>query len=136
MQQYFSYLIGKSGKEKNEESKYEELCIARYLMEFNIFLIIIINDNGNKIYFNKDTLLKKFYKIFGEEKNKIEFSSINITDNKSNNLFVSFLPILFKSREAEFESQIRQLKDRLSINGLIKYYPSLMRKISDMSPNK
>ena len=136
MQQYFSYLIGKSGKEKNEESKYEELCIARYLMEFNIFLIIIINDNGNKIYFNKDTLLKKFYKIFGEEKNKIEFSSINIQDNKSNYLFVSFLPILFKSGESEFESQIRQLKDRLSINGLIKYYPSLMRKISDMSPNK
>ncbi len=86
IQQYFSNLLSKSSKEKNEEIKYYELCIAKYLIEFILNIITIINDRGKKIYFNKDNLLRKFYKVFGEEKNKIEISSINIKDNKSHYL--------------------------------------------------
>ena len=136
IQQYFSNLIKKSSNEKNEENKYYELCIAKYLIEFILFIITIINDRGKRIYFNKDILLKKFYKVFGEEKNTIEISTINQKDNTSNYLIISFLPILFKCREADFESRIRLFRDRQSINGWIKYYPSLMRKIDEVKTNK
>ena len=135
MHQYFSSLVTNSGKEKNEEIKYNESYIAKCIMEFIIYIIIIINDNGNKINFNKDILLKKFYKIFGEEKNIIEISTINLKDNKPHYLLVSFLPVLFKFRDTDFLNKIRLLKDRQSINGLIKYYPSLMDRINKMSTN-
>ena len=136
IQQYFSNLLSKSSKEKNDEIKYYELCIAKYLIEFILNMITIINDRGNKIYFNRDNLLRKFYKVFGEEKNKIEISSLNLKDSKSHYLIVSFLPILFKCREADLDNKIRLSKDRQSINGWIKYYPSLMKKINELKSTK
>ena len=132
LQQYFSTLIKQSSNEKDEELKYNELYLAKYLMEFILFIITIINESGNKIYFNKDTLLRKFYKIFGEEKNKIEISSIDVNDTKNRYIIISFLPILFKCRESEFDSEIRLSKNKQSINGWIKYYPSLMKKINEL----
>ena len=136
LQNYFSNLVQISGKEKNDDLKYSELFIAKCLMEFILYIIIIINESGNKILFNKDTLLKKFYKVFGEEKNKIEISSIDTKEHKVPYLIVSFLPILFKLNEEVFDDKIRECKDRQSINGWIKYYPSLMRKINEIKNNK
>ena len=130
MQQYFSFLVAKSTKESNEEIKRSHNCLAKYLMEYLLIFITIINDTGKKIYFNKDILLKKFYKVFGEDNNTIEISTINLKDRKSHYLIVSFLPILFKMREKELSSQLKELKDRQSINGYIKYYPSLMKAIN------
>ena len=130
MQQYFSFLVAKSTKESNEEIKRSHNCLAKYLMEYLLIFITIINDTGKKIYFNKDILLKKFSKVFGEDNNTIEISTINLKDRKSHYLIVSFLPILFKMREKELSSQLKELKDRQSINGYIKYYPSLMKAIN------
>ena len=125
LQQYFSILIKHSSNEKDEELRSNELYLAKYLMEFILFIITIINESGNKICFNKDTLLMKFSKVFGEEKNKIEISSIDVNDTK-NRYIISFLPILFKCRESEFDSEIRLSKNNQSINGWSKYYPSLI----------
>ena len=136
LQQYFSTLIKHSSNEKDEELRCNELYLAKYLMEFILFIITIINESGSKIYFNKDTLLRKFYKIFGEEKNKIEISSIDVNDVKNRYIIISFLPILFKCRESEFDSEIRLSKNKQSINGWIKYYPSLMKKINELKINK
>ena len=133
MQQYFIKLINKSVKEKNKEIKYNELNIAKYLIELILFVINIINDNEKQIQFQKDILLKKFYQIFGESKNKVEISSINNKDVKYQHyLIVSFLPVLFKCREANFIGKIKLSKDKQSINKLIQYYPSLMKKISEI----
>ena len=131
--QYFIKLINKSVKEKNKEIKYNELNIAKYLIELILFVINIINDNEKQIQFQKDILLKKFYQIFGESKNKVEISSINNKDVKYQHyLIVSFLPVLFKCREANFIGKIKLSKDKQSINKLIQYYPSLMKKISEL----
>ena len=131
MHQYFSLLITKSSKENNKEIKYYQNSLAKYVMDYLVILITIINDSGKKIYFNKDILLNKFYKVFGEENNTIEISTIDLKERKSQYLIVSFLPILFKIREAEFSNLLKGLKDRQSINGYIKYYPSLMKTINE-----
>ena len=130
MQKYFSAIIEMTSKEKNEELKCMEMQITKYIMEFVLFMICFINERGEKIIFNKDKLLMKFYKIFGEEKNKIEISSIDIQEKKKNYFFISFLPIIFKVKESEIAEQIKLNKNKQSINGWIKYYLNLMRTIS------
>ena len=132
MKKYFSKLIEMTSKEKDEELKYKEMYITKYIMEFILFMICFINERGEKIIFNKDKLLVKFYKIFGEEKNKIEISSIDVGEKANNYFFVSFLPIIFKVKESEIADQIKLNKDKQSLNGWIKYYLNLMRTISEL----
>ena len=133
MQQYFIKLINKAVKEKNKEVRYNELNLAKYLIELILFVINIVNDNEKKIQFQKDILLKKFYQIFGESKNKVEISTINNKNAKYQHyLIVSFLPVLFKCKEASFLGKIKFSKDKQSINKLIQYYPSLMKQINEI----
>ena len=132
MQKYFYKLIEMTSKEKNEELKYMEIYITKYLMEFILFMICFINERGEKIIFNSDKLLVKFYKIFGEEKNKIEISSVDVGEKANNNFFISFLPIIFKVKESEIDDQIKMSKDKQSLNGWIKYYLNLMRTINEL----
>ena len=136
MQQYFIHLMNKSVKEKNNELKYDELVIAKYIIELIIFVITIVNDSKKRIYFKKDVLLKKFYEVFGEEKNKIEISTVNNKEVTQKFLIISFLPVLFKCKEANFIGKMRLSKDKQSINKLVQYYPSLMKKISETKVNK
>jgi hypothetical protein len=136
MQNYFININNHAAKEKNNELKYNELLIVKYIIELIIFVITIINDNRNKIEFNKDTLLQKFYQIFGEEKNKVEMSSVNVNEAKQHYLIISFLPILFKCKEANFIKKMRLSQDKQSINKLVKYYPSLMKKIDEIKKIK
>ena len=136
MQQYFLHLMNKSVKEKNNELKYDELVIAKYIIELIIFVITIVNDSKKRIYFKKDVLLKKFYEVFGEEKNKIEISTVNNKEVTQKFLIISFLPVLFKCKEANFIGKMRLSKDKQSINKLVQYYPSLMKKISETKVNK
>ena len=131
MQNYFININNHAAKEKNNELKYNELNLVKYIIEFIIFVITIINDNRNKIEFSKGTLLQKFYQIFGEEKNKVEISSINAKETKPQYLVISFLPVLFKCSEASFLKKMRLSQDKQSINRLLKYYPSLMKKIGE-----
>ena len=133
MQQYFIKLINKAVKEKNNEVRYNELNLAKYLIELILFVINIVNDNEKKIQFQKDILLKKFYQIFGESKNKVEISTINNKNAKYQHyLIVSFLPVLFKCKEASFLGKLKFSKDTQSINKLIQYYPSLMKQINEI----
>ena len=132
MQKYFYKLIEMTSKEKNEELKYMEIYITKYLMEFILFMICFINEREEKIIFNSDKLLVKFHKIFGEEKNKIEISSIDVGEKVNNYFFISFLPIIFKVKESEIGDQIKMNKDKQSLNGWIKYYLNLMRTINEL----
>jgi hypothetical protein len=134
MQKYFINLI--TVKEKDKELKSMELYIAKYLIELIIFVITIVNDTKKKIFFKKDNFIQKFYQIFGEDKNKVEISTINTKNINQRFLIVSFLPVLFKCKEANFIGQMRLSKDKESINNLVKYYPSLMKKISETKNNK
>jgi hypothetical protein len=134
MQKYFINLI--TVKEKDKELKSMELYIAKYLIELIIFVITIVNDTKKKIFFKKDNFVQKFYQIFGEDKNKVEISTINTKNINQRFLIVSFLPVLFKCKEANFIGQMRLSKDKESINNLVKYYPSLMKKISETKNNK
>ena len=133
MQQYFIKLMNKTEKEKNSEIKYNELNMVKYIIELILFVIAIINSNEKKIQFQKDVFLQKFYAIFGEHKNKVEISTITSKDEKEkeNYLIISFLPVLFKCKEASFLGKMKLSKDKQSINKLVQYYPSLMKKIKE-----
>ena len=130
MQKYFLKLMNKAAKEKNKQIRYDELILAKHVIELILFVITIINDSDKVIQFQKDILLKKFYQIFG--KNTVIFSSINNNEKAEEQyLIVSFLPILFKCRESAFIRNLKLSKDKRSINKLVQYYPSLMKKISE-----
>ena len=133
MQQLFFQLMKNSTKEKDIKNKYYDIYMAKNIMEFILFVITIINGNQIKIQFQKDTLLQKFYQIFGEQRNTVEISSITQKEEKEKQSFliVSFLPVLFKCREEDFYGKIKYSKDKLSINKLVKYYPSLMTNIKE-----
>lgn len=136
MRNYFINVNNQATKEKNNELKYNEHLIVKYIIDLMIFVITIINDNRKKIEFNKDTLLQKFYQVFGEEKNKVEMSSVNAKEIKQNYLVISFLPVLFKCSEANFIKKMKLSQDKQSIHKLIKYYPSLMKKIDELKKIK
>ena len=80
--------------------------------------------------------MQKFYQISGEEKNKVAMSSVNMKETKQHYLIISFLPILFKCSEANFIKKMRLSKDKQSLNKLVKYYPSLIKKIDEIKKNK
>ena len=63
-------------------------------------------------------------------------TAINLKEAKQNYLVISFLPILFKCSEANFIKKMRLSQDKQSINKLIKYYPSLMKKIDATKNSK
>ena len=133
MQGYFYNIINNElDKEKNKLEKYNELCIAEYLCEFFIFLKAFLYEEENYI-FNKDNLVSKFSEIFGEEKNKIEISVIKIKETKNNYVLVSFLPILFKNYKfKEIMENHLLIMDKQSLDGIIRYYPYLMKSIVEL----
>ena len=133
IQEYFFSVIKKSENEKNNSDAYKDLCLGEYLCEFILFVKTILYDNDEEIYFNKQNLIKKFFDIFDEDKNKIEISVIKINETKSNYVLVSFLAILFKCyKNTDIINKEKINKNRQSINGLIRYYPSLMKKIVEL----
>ena len=130
IQEYFFNVIKNAENEKNNENSYKELCLGEYLCEFILFVKTILYDNQEEIHFNKQSFIKKFFDIFGEEKNKIEISVINLKEIKKNYVLVSFLPILFKCYKNTDMIDRQQLeRNKQSIDGLVRYYPILMNKI-------
>jgi len=130
IQEYFFSVIRKADKEVNSSLSYKELCLAEYLCEFILFVKIILYDKEEEIPFDKKILVKKFFDIFGEDKNKIEISVINLKETKKVYILVSFLAILFKNYKGTNIIDNQKLeRNRQAINGLMRFYPSLMRKI-------
>ena len=104
--------------------------MAEYLCEFILFVKIVLYDKEEDIPFDKKILIKKFFDIFGEDKNSIEISVINIKEEKKVYILVSFLAILFKNYKGTNMIDNQKLeRNRQAINGLLRFYPSLMKKI-------
>ena len=136
LQEYFFNVVKISENSKDASDEYKELCLGEYLCEFILFFKTILYDNDEEINFNKQSLIKKFFDIFGEEKNKIEISVINLKETKKNYVLVSFLPILFKCyKSTDFIDKEKLKINKQSINGLVRYYPSLMKKIIELKKN-
>ena len=133
MQEYFFSVNKKAEEAKKEEESYNEFCLAEYLCEFFLFVKTIIFNNENKIQFTKKALIKRFYDVFGEDKNKIEITAINLNKTKEKYVLVSFIATLFKYNKGNNAFNQGQLeKNKQSVNGIIRYYPSLMQKIVEL----
>ena len=132
LQEYFFSVIQKSEQEKKEKDCYKELCLGEYLCEFIIFVKAILFDNEQQIFFNKNELIKSFFDIFGEEKNKIEISVLNLKEEKKNYVLVSFLAILFKCYKNSDIINKNNFEENKQFNGLIRYYPVLMKRIIEL----
>ena len=133
IQEYFFSVNRKAEEAKNDSDAYKELCLAEYLCEFILFIKTILYDKDEHIQFDKKSFIKKFYDVFGEDKNKIEISVINIKETKKNYVLVSFLAILFKCyKDTDAIDKGMLDKNKQAINGLVRYYPTLMKKIVHM----
>ena len=129
IQEYFFSIMKKAENEKNKKDMYNELCLGEYLCEFILFVKTCLYEN-EEIFFNKQSFIKKFLEIFGEEKNKIEISVIRLKETKKNYVLISFLGILFKYYKSTNNINKEKLRqNKQSIDGLVRYYPSLMEKI-------
>lgn len=137
IQEYFFSVNRKAEEAKSNSDAYKELCLAEYLCEFILFIKTILYDKDEQIHFDKKSFIKKFYDVFGEDKNKIEISVINIKETKKNYVIVSFLAILFKCyKDTDAIDKVMLDKNKQTINGLVRYYPTLMKKIVDMKNKK
>ena len=133
IQEYFFSVNRKAEEAKKDSDAYKELCLAEYLCEFILFIKTILYDKDEHIQFDKKSFIKKFYDVFGEDKNKIEISVINIKETKKNYVLVSFLAILFKCyKDTDAIDKGMLDKNKQAINGLVRYYPTLMKKIVHM----
>ena len=133
IQEYFFSVIKKSENENNNSEAYKDLCLGEYLCEFILFVKANLYDKEEEIHFDKQNFIKKFFDIFNEDKNKIEISVININETKPNYILVSFLAILFKYyKNTDVIDKEKINKNAETINGLLRYYPSLMKKIVEL----
>ena len=130
IQEYFFSVIKKSENEKKKEDAYKELLLAEYLCEFILFVKTNLYDN-EEIFFDKQSLIKRLlFDIYGEEKNKIEISVLNLNQTKKNYVLVSFLGVLFKSYKSKaLINREKLMKNKQAIDGLVRFYPTLMKKI-------
>ena len=130
IQEYFFSVIRKADNEQKSSQAYSELCLAEYLCEFILFVKTVLYEKEEQIPFDKKIYIKKFCEIFGEEKNKIEISVLNIKEEKKAYILVSFLAILFKCYRGtdKIDNQLLE-KNKQGINGLVRFYPNLMKKI-------
>lgn len=136
MQEYFFSINKKAEENKSAEEAYKEYCIAEYLCEFIFFVKIMLYDRENTIPFNKKELVKQFYDIFGDDNNKFEVSVLKLNQTKKNYVLVSFLAIIFKCYKNDIINEEKLAKDKLIINGLVRYYPNLMEKIVELKNRK
>ena len=136
IQEYFFNVIKNAENEKKSDL-YKELCLGEYLCEFILFVKTNLYDNVEEIHFNKQALIKLFFDIFGEDKNKIEISVIKLDKPKKNYVLVSFLGILFKNyKNKDIIDREKLEKNKQSIDGLVRYYPTLMNRIVQLKEGK
>ena len=135
IQEYFFSIVKKAENEKKKDDMYKELCLGEYLCEFILFIKTCLYEN-EQIYFNKQNFIKDFLQIFGEEKNKIEISVIRLKETKKNYVLISFLGILFKCYKSNTINKQKWKNNRNSIDGLVRYYPMLMKKIVELQNSK
>jgi serine/threonine protein kinase len=135
---YFFFIVKRANnyfQEKKYEKVYKEIPIAEYICECILFVKESIFDSSKeKIHFNVKELIEEFNKIFedDEEKNKVEISIIKINEARKKYVIISFLGVLFRYfiNSMDFnQSNLKKTKD--AIDGLLDFYPSLMKLLVD-----
>ena len=114
---------------KKYESSRLKAPIAEYLSEIVLFLVMnTIDIEKEKIFFNREELIKKFNEVFEkEDENNIEISSIKLVQKKEKYILVSFLGILFKYLINSIDlTKIEIKKNKDSLKHILKFYQKLM----------
>jgi len=135
---YFFSIVKRANnyfQERDYDNAYKEAPIAEYICECILFVkASIFESSKEKIHFNNKELIEEFNKIFEDDKenNKVEISVIKINETRQKYVLISFLGVLFRYfiNSMDFnQSILKQTKDAL--DGLISFYPSLMKLIVD-----
>ena len=136
---YFFSLVKKANiffEDKNYEKAYEEIPIAEYICECILFVKASLFETiDEKIIFNNQELIGKLNDIFAEEKqnNKIEISVIKISEYKKKYILISFLSALFRYFKNSMNiNQYHLQQNKNVLDGLISFYPSLMKLLVDI----
>ena len=114
---------------KKYESSKLKAPIAEYLSEIVLFLVMnTIDIEKEKIFFNREELIKRFNEVFEkEDENNIEVSSIKLIQKKEKYILVSFLGILFKYLINSIDiSKIEIKKNKSSLKHILTFYQKLM----------
>ena len=124
-------------KEKRYEEAYKKIPIASYICECILFVKASLFEKiDEKIYFDKNELLKHFNEIFEEEKekeeNKIEISVLKISQEKNKYILTSFLGVLFRYFKNSMDiNQYSLNQNKNALDGLLCFYPSLIKLLID-----
>ena len=138
---YFFSLVKNANyyfQKKNFMKAYKEIPIAVYVCECILFVKnSMFESNKEKIYFNNKELINKFNEIFdGEENNKVEISVIKLSEIKGRYVIFSFLGVLFRYFKNSIDINQKFLKkNKVALDGLIEFYPSLMKLLVDTKNN-
>lgn len=139
---YFFSIVKKAHKyyeEKLYDKAYKEIPIGEYICECILFVKASLFESKNdKIYFDNKKLLKQFNEIFEEENetNKIEISVLKITNYKEKYVLISFLGVLFRFFKNSMDiNQYFLQQSKSALDGLMSFYPSLMKILIDTKNN-
>ena len=139
---YFFNLVKKANSfyaEKNYEKAYKEIPIAEYICECILFVkSSLFESTDEKIIFDNQELVKQLDDIFAEEKqnNKIEISVINLNEEKKKYILISFLGVLFRYFKNSMDiNQYVLQQNKNALDGLMSFYPSLMKFLVDIKKN-
>ena len=117
---------------KNFDISNKKLTIAEFLCEYIIFMKAFITNNNKNI--NNFNLIDKFF----TSNDQICISTVFLQKDNTKYLFVSFLGGMFRyynnklnNVEIESENYIKNCKE--VFDGLIQFYPSLMKMVIDSS---
>ena len=133
--EYFFSFIRKYEQLQNNKKfveAYKGLTIAEYLCEYILFIKgSMFESKEDKILFNQKEFVNKFDELFEEKENdnnKIEISVVNMKEVKPKYLIISFLNVLFRSfNNVESKNKKVLERNKMVLDGLLKFYPSLMQ---------
>ena len=136
---YFFSLVKiahKCFEEKSYEEAYKKLPIASYICECILFVKASLFEKiEEKIYFDRNELIKQFNEIFEEEKketNTVQISVLKISQEKKRYILISFLGVLFRYFKNSMDiNQYALNQNKSALDGLFSFYPSLMKLLVD-----
>ena len=137
---YFFALVREAHKcfeEKKYEEAYKKLPIASYICECILFVKASLFEKiEEKIYFDKNELVKQFNEIFEDEKeketNEVQISVLKLSKEKKRYILTSFLGVLFRYFKNSMDiNQYTINQNKSALDGLFSFYPSLMKLLVD-----
>ena len=115
---------------------YKEFPIAEYVCEYILFVkASVFESEKEQIYFDNKKLIEEFDQIFEDnenENNTIDISVVKIKKEKNKYVLVSFLGALFRYFKSSMDINSYHMKqNKLALDGLLSFYPSLMKLLND-----